>query len=114
LGIGGSYKLGWGPDIGHIKISGQGASLRSYGDFRIKKSLFASAGFEYNYQQPFDPGDFPGLMNWQQSGLIGLSKIISLKTKVFKSTKIQILWDFLSYQQIPRAQPFKFRVGYSF
>jgi hypothetical protein len=114
LGIGASYKIGWGQDIGHIKTSGQGASLRSFADLRIKKSLFASGGFEYNYQQPFDPRHIPGLANWQQSGLLGLSKIIPLGTKILKTTKIQILWDFLSYQQIPRAQPFKFRIGYSF
>ncbi|HXB45341.1 MAG TPA: hypothetical protein VNV85_14850 [Puia sp.] len=114
IGIGASYKMGWGKDINHISISNQGASLRSYADVRIKKSFFASGGFEFNYQQPFDPADLPRLKSWQQSGLLGVSKIISLKTKVFKSTKLQILWDFLSYEQIPKAQPFKVRVGYSF
>jgi uncharacterized membrane protein YgcG len=114
VGLGASYKVGWGQDINHIRISSQGASIRSFGDFRIKKSFFASGGFEYNYQQPFLQADFPPLKSWQQSGLIGISKIISLKTKAFKTTKISILWDFLSYQQVPRTQPFKFRVGYSF
>ena len=51
---------------------------------------------------------------WQQSGLVGLSKILSLKTKVFKKTKLQLLWDFLCYEQVPRGQPIKFRIGYNF
>jgi hypothetical protein len=37
-----------------------------------------------------------------------------MKTKVFKNTKLQFLWDFLSYYQVPAAQPFVFRLGYSF
>jgi hypothetical protein len=114
IGAGASYKIGWGQDFNHISMSSQGASLRSYLDINIKKSWFASGGFEYNYQQPFDHLHFPKLDNWQQSGLLGISKIISLKTKVFKKTKVQLLWDFLSYQQVPKAQPFKFRIGYSF
>jgi hypothetical protein len=52
--------------------------------------------------------------SWQQSGLIGLSKIISVKTKFFKKTRLQLLWDFLSYEQVPKAQPIKFRVVYNF
>jgi hypothetical protein len=114
IGVGASYKIGWGKDFNHISMSSQGASLRSYLDINIKKSWFASGGFEYNYQQPFDHLHFPRLDSWQQSGLLGISKIISLKTKVFKKTKIQFLWDFLSYQQVPVAQPFKFRIGYNF
>ena len=51
---------------------------------------------------------------WQQSGLIGISKVISLKTKLFKKTSIKLLWDFLSYQQMPRTQPVIFRAGYNF
>jgi hypothetical protein len=114
IGVGASYKIGWGRDLSHIDMTSQGASLRSFLDVNLKKSFFATGGFEYNYQQPFSLADMPTLKNWQPSGLLGISKIISLKTKVFKSTKIQLLWDFLSYQQIPKAPPFKFRIGYSF
>jgi hypothetical protein len=98
-----------------VKLSGQGAGLRSFADIHIDKSFFASGGFEYNYQRPFDIQRFPGkLDSWQKSGLIGVSKIISMKSRALKNTKIQLLWDFLSYQQVPRAQPVKFRIGYSF
>jgi hypothetical protein len=115
VGVGASYKIGWGSDIHHIRLSSQGAGLRSFLDVRIKKTFFASGGFEYNYQQPFSsfkPLNY--LSNWQKSGLIGVSKIVSMKTRVFKKTKLQLLWDFLSYQQKPPAPAFLFRIGYSF
>ncbi len=115
IGVGASYKVGWGSDIGHVSVSSQGAGLRSFLDVQMKKSLYISGGFEYNYQQPFSSTQIlRELSSWQQSGLIGLSKVISVKTRAFKNTKIQLLWDFLSYQQIPKAQPLVFRVGYTF
>jgi len=115
VGIGASYKMGWGRDIKHIDISNVGIGFRSFFDMKLKGSFYASGGLEYNYQQPFgNIEQIKYLNDWQQSGLIGISKIVSLKTKYFKKTKLQFLWDVLSYQQVPKAQPFKFRVGYSF
>jgi len=116
IGIGGSYKLGWGNGWNHIKLTHQGASLRSFLDYKIKGSFFASGGFEYNYQPLSDSvtANRSDADLWTKSGLIGISKIISLKSKVFKKTKVQLLWDFLSYSQVPRTQAIKFRVGYNF
>ncbi len=118
IGIGASYKMGWGTDIRHIALSSEGIGFRSYADFKMKGSFYASGGFESNYQPhgvSFSPSFGAGRGEaWQQSGLAGISKIVSLKTKYFKKTKLQLLWDFLSYRQVPVAQPFKFRVGYSF
>jgi hypothetical protein len=115
VGLGASYKVGWGSDIQHIRVSGQGVGLRSFLDIQIKKTWYASGGFEYNYQQPFPIQGIPrNLDDWQKSGLVGISKIIGMKTRVFKNTKMQLLWDFLSYQQVPKTQPMKFRIGYSF
>lgn len=116
VGLGIAYKIGWGSDIHHIRVTSQGIGLRSFIDLKIDKTFFASGGFEYNYQQPFDPMHLFDHMyqNWAKSGLIGISKIVNLKSKFVKKSKIQVLWDFFSYQQIPRTQPFIFRVGYSF
>jgi hypothetical protein len=115
IGLGASYKMGWGKDIRHIAISSEGIGFRSFADIKLKGSFFVSGGFEYNYQQPFNSlQQLKGLQQWQQSGLLGISKIVSLKTKFFKKTKLQVLWDMLSYQQVPRTQAVKFRVGYSF
>jgi hypothetical protein len=113
IGIGASYKVGWGSNINHVNVSGQGAGLRSFMDIQMKKSFFASGGFEYNYQ-PILGATIGTLNSWQQSGLIGISKVVSMNTKVFKKTKVQFLWDFLSYEQVPKGQPVKFRVGYTF
>jgi len=114
-GIGASYKLGWGQSIRNIKLTHEGIGLRSFLDWKIKGSFYASGGFEYNYQQPFaSVQSLYKADNWQESGLLGVSKIISVKSKFFKKTKLQLLWDFLSYDQLPRTQPLKFRVGYSF
>jgi hypothetical protein len=115
IGIGASYKMGWGSDIKHIQMSSQGIGLRSFLDIHVKKSFYASGGFEYNYQQQFNSfHQISNLLYWQQSGLLGISKIISMNTKMFKETKLQVFWDFLSYQQVPRTSPFKFRIGYNF
>jgi len=115
IGLGASYKIGWGKDIRHIDVSSQGAGFRSFADINIKKSFFLSGGFEYNYQQSFlSIREIYSLDAWQQSGLVGVSKIVALQTKFFKKTKIQLLWDFLSYRQRPQTQAFKFRIGYNF
>ena len=118
IGVGASYKIGWGRDVRHIVLTTQGMGLRSFLDVKLKGSFYATGGFEYNYQPPTLPDSIAlkGLSAgpWQRSGLIGLTKIVSLKSKTFKKTKIQLLWDFLSYQQHPQTQAFKFRVGYNF
>jgi len=115
IGFGISYMMGWGPDIQHIALSSQGVGFRSFANIQLKKNFFISGGLEYNYEQPFS--NYQQLRNiqlWQNSGLIGLSKIISIKSKFFKKTTIQVLWDFLSYQHVPQTQPFIFRIGYDF
>lgn len=115
IGVGASYKIGWEGDIHRLIVTSQGAGLRSFVDIQIKNSWFVSGGMELNYQQPvYTLQMMRHLDNWQQSGLIGLSKILSMKTKLVKNTKLQFLWDFLSYRHVPVTQPFKFRVGYSF
>jgi hypothetical protein len=113
LGIGFSYKIGWGTGLNHIVLSNQGIGLRSFVDIKLKASFYLSGGYEENYQQPFRSfQQISSFHYWQQSGLIGISKIVSIKSKMFKKTKLQLLWDLLSYGQVPRTQPIKFRVGY--
>jgi hypothetical protein len=115
IGIGASYKLGWGQNIQNIRISHQGVGARSFVDWKLKGAWWISGGFEMNYRSEIR--NITQLQNysaWQQSGLIGMSRKIPIKTKFFKNTKLLLLWDFLSYQQVPRAQPVVFRVGYNF
>lgn len=113
-GLGISYKQGWGNDIQHINLTSEGVGFRSFFDYQLKKNFYATGGFEYNYQQPFKLSSLTRYNAWQQSGLIGITKTLNLKSKVFKKTKVQILWDFMSYSQPIKTEPLKLRVGYSF
>ncbi|MDO6430195.1 hypothetical protein Q4E93_06345 [Flavitalea sp. BT771] len=115
VGVGASYKLGWGNGIQHIALSSQGVGLRSFIDIKIKGSFSATGGFEYNYTTPFRSfQQISHLTYWTRSCLVGISKTVSVKSRVFKKTKLQLFWDLLSYQQIPKTQPIIFRIGYNF
>jgi hypothetical protein len=115
VGVGASYKLGWGNGIQHIALSSEGVGLRSFLQIKIKNSFLATGGFEYNYTTPFTSyQQLKQIQYWTRSGLIGVTKIVSIKSRVFKKTQLQLLWDFLSYQQVPKTQPILFRVGYNF
>jgi uncharacterized membrane-anchored protein YhcB (DUF1043 family) len=115
IGIGISYKLGWGNGIQHVALSSNGLGLRSFIDIKIKGSFYFSGGIEYNYTTPFSSAQqLRHWDDWSKSGLIGISKTISVKSRVFKKTRLQLLWDFLSYSQIPKTQAIIFRVGYGF
>jgi hypothetical protein len=114
IGLGASYKLGLGRGWNRIRLTQEGAGLRSYIDWKLKGSFWISGGYEMNYRSVFN--SIPQLREldaWQQSGLLGVSKVIQVKSKFFKKTKVQLLWDFLSYQQVPKAQPIVFRIGYA-
>lgn len=114
VGLGLGYKLGMG-SIEKIKFTHEGIGLRSFIDWKLKKQFFVTGGFEMNHNASFK--DFDALKDfnaWQQSGLLGISKKISLKTKISKGTKLQLLYDFLHREHIPVSQPIIFRVGYQF
>ncbi len=113
IGIGASYKTGWGKDIQHIHVSTQGMGLRSFAEYKIKKTFYATGGWEYNYQ-PVAITPLIKVNPWQPSGLIGITKTIEVKSKVFKKTSLQLLWDFMSYYQPIKTQALKFRLGYNF
>jgi hypothetical protein len=124
VGIGASYKVGWGDNIQHIAISHQGIGLRSYLDWKIPSTFsghgegagtwWISGGYEQNYRAEIKRIEqLKNRSAWQSSGLIGLSKKFLINSKFMKGTKMQVLWDFLSYQQIPRVNPIVFRIGYN-
>ena len=112
IGIGTSYKLGLGT-IDRIRFTGQGASARTYLDWKLHKQLFLSGGFEMNYLSSL-PDLLQPLQAWKKSGLIGITKKINIKTRWSKETKFQVLYDFLSQQHLPVSQPLLFRMGYNF
>ncbi|MDE3185704.1 MAG: hypothetical protein KGM16_20010 [Bacteroidota bacterium] len=111
-GIGISYSIGLGT-LQHINISSQGLGLRSYLDWKIKGQIYASGGYEMNYNSAFK--NIEELKNesaWQKSALAGISKKYRISKKL--KGKIQLLYDFLAYRHTPVSQPFLFRVGYNF
>ncbi|GGB17633.1 hypothetical protein [Puia dinghuensis] len=113
LGIGGSYRLGWGSSINHIQLSNEGLGLRSYVDIKAKGSIWISGGMEYNYFQAFQSLRQldPRIAAWKGSALLGLTKKYNIGRK--KEGRMQLLYDFLADRQIPRTQPLQFRVGCS-
>lgn len=115
IGIGGGTKIGLGRGWRDIKVSYEGINLRSFIDWKLKGNLWISGGYEMNYKTAFNSIEQLRSLNaWQRSGLIGLSKTVAVKSKFFKKTKTQLLWDFMSYEQVPRTQPIIFRIGYNF
>lgn len=112
VGIGAGYKLGWGKGIRDMRLSSEGVSLRSFVDLRLKGSFWITGGYEMNYLQGFTRIDqLKDQTAWQQSGLLGITKKYRLGKK---RGNLQLLWDFLSYSQVPVGVPLKFRVGYVF
>lgn len=112
IGLGASYKMGWGHGFNHIHLSSEGIGLRSYADMTLKGSIWLTGGFEYNYFNHFSNlNEIKNIDVWQRSALLGLEK----KYRVGKKNgTAQVLYDFLAGKQTPQAQALKFRVGYTF
>jgi hypothetical protein len=112
VGVGASYKLGWGRSWDHINITHQGIGIRSFIDYKIKGNFYIAGGYEQNYRKLISTIDqLKEYSGWQSSGLIGVNKKYSISKKV--KGNVQLLWDFLSYHQVPRTQAVVWRVGYS-
>jgi hypothetical protein len=114
IGIGASYKMGFG-SIQAINITGEGVGLRSYINHKLKKNFFVTGGYEMNYNSAFkNLNTLQDLSVWNSSGLVGLSKKVKVKTKLFKETTFQLLYDMLHRNNTPVKQALIFRVGYGF
>lgn len=114
-GVGLSGKLGWGTGFNNMSITWQGVGLRSYFDIKTVRTLYITGGVEANYRTEINKySQLKDFSAWQSSALIGAGKTIPLKNKFMKTAKFSVLWDVLSYKQVPRTQPFLFRFGYHF
>ena len=112
IGIGGSYKVGAGT-LKCMRLSNEGVSTRSYVDIRTKGSIWITGAWEDNYMQSFKSLQdlHRNVSVWQRSALLGLTK----KFKVGKREgNMQLLYDFMAGQVLPRSSPLNFRVGYTF
>lgn len=114
IGLGGSYKLGLGTGLNNIKLTGEGISLRSYIDYKLKGTFYISGGYEQQYLSRFDNVRivFNNINAWKQSGLIGISKVQKIGKR--RKAKLQLLYDFLYQQNNNTQKPIVFRVGYVF
>ncbi len=117
IGLGAGYKMGLGT-INKIQFTTEGINLRSFIDWKIKKQFYVTGGWEMNYLSGLPsvtttlvPG---GYDQWQESALIGITKKFKVKSKWFKQTNVQLLYDFLARKSLPARQNIVFRVGYSF
>lgn len=111
-GLGAAYKLGLG-NIHKIRFTSQGLGLRSFMDYKIKGTIYANGGFEYNYNKTIP--DIQALKNWNgwtRSALLGIEKKYKISDKV--SGNLLLLYDFLYNQHTPTTQPLVFRMGYNF
>lgn len=110
IGIGLNYLLGLGNSISHVHFSNQGVGLRSYMDIKAKGSIWITGGYEYNYVEQFATfNSIKNLQLWQKSALIGVMKKYTIGKK---SGNIQLLYDFLANQKLPRGQALAFRFGF--
>jgi hypothetical protein len=112
IGLGMAGSIGWGKSIRQIVASYEGVGARSFFDCKLKGTFWLAVGYEMNYRSSFSRIEqLNVLREWQQSGLVGISK----RYKVGKKMKgnMNLLWDYLSYSQIPRTQSIIFRFGYS-
>jgi hypothetical protein len=118
IGIGTSYKLGLGSNIKNIHFTHEGYGIRTYIDWQVKYGFYISGGYEKNC--------FPELRDVelttrtsivradyiQESGLVGITKKYPISKRAKGSA--QLLFDFLSYKNIPKSQPILVRFGWSF
>jgi len=111
FGVGGGLKFGWGEPFEHISLSGQGASIRSYLNWKMKGSWWLAGGYEANYYNAFSElAQLIPVQSWQRSALIGIQKTYKVGKRI---GNIQLLYNLLYQQEIPQPQPLIFRVGYS-
>lgn len=115
-GIGASYKFGLG-SWQKISLTHEGMSIRSFFDWRISSpnaklmaNFWITAGYELNYWERIRHLQDWRHLAWQKSGLIGITKKISINKK---EIKMQFLYDYLN-QPSQSGLPFLFRYNSTF
>jgi hypothetical protein len=113
IGAGLAYTAGMGTGWDHIQFSNQALGLRSYMDWKIKKSYYVIGGYEENYMTAFSGiADLRDRNAWQPSALIGLERKYKISSKL--QGNVQVLYDALYAREVPRGQAIRVRVGYNF
>lgn len=114
IGLGASGKIGWGNGFSNIRVTGEGLSLRSFADIKLKGKIWISGAWEYNYQQTFSNVRMLHEWNaWRTSAMLGVTRKIEINHPRLKNYEIKLFYDFLYRYTLPVTSPVKFRVGYS-
>lgn len=112
VGVGASYRMGLGTGWNNVKLTSQGLGLRSYMDWKLKGQFYVSGGYEQNYNTEIRSiQQLNNYSEWTSAGLLGISKKYQMNKKL--KGQVQLLYDFLSNQHLPKTQPVIFRFGYS-
>lgn len=113
IGIGLSYKLGFGRGWDQLRLTSEGTGIRSFANFKLKGKFFIAGGYEMNYFSSFQKfDDLKTLNSWKQSALIGFSKKYQISQK--RKGELKLLYDFLHNKHTPQTQAIVIRTGYSF
>ncbi|HEY1115882.1 MAG TPA: hypothetical protein VGE66_20105 [Chitinophagaceae bacterium] len=111
-GIGACGSIGLGRGWNNLELSYQGLGLRGNLDWKIKGDFYVAGAYEMNYRSRIRSFDqLKDYSSWQPSGLLGLSRKYQISKKI--KGEMKLLWDFLSYRQVPKGQPVLFRIGYA-
>lgn len=115
-GLGASYKFGLG-SWQKISLTHEGMSIRSFFDWRISSpraklmaNFWITAAYEMNYWERIRHLQNWKHLAWQKSGLIGITKKISINRK---EIKMQFLYDYLN-NPLQSGLPFLFRYNSTF
>jgi hypothetical protein len=108
LGIG--YRLGLGRSIRQIAFSHEGIVLRSFFQAKLRGSIHAQAGWEYQFNSRFyNLRQLQAASNqWQRLALAGLAKKVNLGSRYRAS--VSVLYNFLAHTQ-PGSNPWAVRYG---
>ena len=99
--------------IRKIHFTAQGLGLRSFLDYKLKGSIYANAGFEFNYNKTIpNVAALKGWNGWNRSALLGIERKYKISSKV--NGNVMLLYDFLYKHHQPITQPIVFRAGYNF
>lgn len=112
-GVGASGKIGLGSNIQNINITGQGVSVRSFVDGRIKGGFYLTGALEMNYLTQIDKFEqLRDMSLWRFSGLMGLTRRFKLSGS--RTGSVQVLYDFFNRSNGLQTPAFLVRVGYNF
>jgi hypothetical protein len=113
VGVGGSFRMGWGTGFKNIQITNQGFGLRSFIDFKVRETFYLSGGYERNYfSEAKHIEELKNKSGWKESALLGISKKYKVGKK--KNGELKMLYDFFARTRLPVTSPFIFRVGLGF